>query len=351
MLRRRLLLRLGVLVAMYIAGAVAAIALLQGLLRDLSHAGDAPRPAEAAARELLDAAEALTPVLIAPAESPHADLERILAASARLREAFAGLDGAIPPGATARAACDRIAELIPGVAPEAAWFDERSIGSWRLFAPSFAARIAEEAEEVRAAVRAASSEELLGITRRLRTIIVVFALATLFALNVTIVLLLRTGEMIVRPVEALVRASRELAMERFEHRVEVDAPGEFAELARSYNQLAEQLSLNEAKKMETLQQLAVTLNHELNNAIGIIELQLSSLQRRAAGDHALADRLTQIRENLRRITTTVASLKDVRRIVLTDYAPGLKMLDLEKSTLGVDGGEGGATGSVGEARG
>jgi signal transduction histidine kinase len=336
---------------MYIAGAVASIALLQGLLRDLSRAGDATRPAESAARELVDAAEALAPVFVEPAETPRGDLERILAASARLRVAFAGLDDAIPPGGTARSACDRIAELLPGVAPEAAWFDERSIDSWRLFAPSMAVRIAEEAEEVRVAVRAASSEELLGITRRLRTIIVVFALATLFALNVTIVLLLRTGEMIVRPVEALVHASRELAMERFDHRVEVDASGEFAELARSYNQLAEQLALNEAKKMETLQQLAVTLNHELNNAIGIIELQLSSLQRRAAGDHALADRLTQIRENLRRITATVASLKDVRRIVLTDYAPGLKMLDLEKSTLGVGEGEAGASGSVGGARG
>jgi len=39
----------------------------------------------------------------------------------------------------------------------------------------------------------------------------------------------------------------------------------------------------------------------------------------------------QIRESLARMTATLERLKHVRRIVLTDYAEGTKMLDLEKS--------------------
>jgi signal transduction histidine kinase len=83
--------------------------------------------------------------------------------------------------------------------------------------------------------------------------------------------------------------------------------------------------------METLRQLGVTLNHDLNNALAIIELQLGLMARRAGGDPTLRDHLGQIRRCLGRMTDTVASLKHIRRIVLTDYIPGQKMLDLARS--------------------
>jgi pyruvate-formate lyase-activating enzyme len=41
--------------------------------------------------------------------------------------------------------------------------------------------------------------------------------------------------------------------------------------------------------------------------------------------------LREIHESLSRMTRTVQALKNVRRIVLTDYVAGVKMLDLEQS--------------------
>jgi signal transduction histidine kinase len=75
----------------------------------------------------------------------------------------------------------------------------------------------------------------------------------------------------------------------------------------------------------------LTLNHELNNAMAIIELQLELLGRSARGAAAQEKYLRQIRECLERMTRTLQSLQRIRRIVLMDYAAGVKMLDLQRS--------------------
>jgi signal transduction histidine kinase len=94
------------------------------------------------------------------------------------------------------------------------------------------------------------------------------------------------------------------------------------------------LQANEQRKIEMLGQVSVAMNHELNNVASIIELQLRLLarQQKAADSPAMEKPLREIHQSLKRITGTVQSLKNVRRIVLTEYLPGTKMLDLEKST-------------------
>jgi signal transduction histidine kinase len=169
------------------------------------------------------------------------------------------------------------------------------------------------------------------VSRDLRRLVVALTVAALVMANVAVFVLLRTGQIILRPVDALVQGSRELARERFEHRVHLPQTDEFGELAHAHNRLAEQLQANEARKTEVLQHLAVALNHELNNVMSVIELQLGLLDRRSGGDPAQAVHLRQIRDNLARMTRTVAALKSVRRIVLTDYGPGQKMIDLARS--------------------
>ena len=72
------------------------------------------------------------------------------------------------------------------------------------------------------------------------------------------------------------------------------------------------------------------MNHELNNAMATIELQLGMLGRRA-DDPQTERRLRTIAESLTRMKDTVQSLKNIRRIVLTDYGQGMKMLDLARS--------------------
>ncbi|USN99279.1 MAG: HAMP domain-containing protein [Phycisphaeraceae bacterium] len=332
MLRRQLLVRLGALVMVYILGAVVAIVLLQGVLQDLNHAG-----AESVASA--DAIDALESAVVASRDAlrddaPSGDAYRagILAAGARVRAAFEQVAVHAIATGTGTECFTRIRSMLPGIAPREEWLDEQGIASWREHAPAFADDLMNEISHLRQLNRGDSTVHQLDITRRLRNLIVGLTIAALVALNVTILLFLHTGEIIVRPVEALVAHSRELARERFDSRVETRGAAEFGELAASYNQLAEQLRLNEARKMETLKQLGVSLNHELNNVINIIELQLAYLDRQARGDEATKAKLEQIHENLHRITKTVAALKDVRRAVVTEYADGLLMLDLPRCT-------------------
>lgn len=165
---------------------------------------------------------------------------------------------------------------------------------------------------------------------RFRWVVLALAVVFLVVINVTVMLLLRMGQMVLRPVEKLVDASRRLGREEYDCRVEVGA-GEFGELAAAYNRLAQELQANERHKLETLGQAAVTLNHELNNASAIIKLQLQLLERQNNGNPAFARALRQIHESLARMTATLDRLKKVRRIVLADYSADTKMLDLDKS--------------------
>jgi two-component system, OmpR family, sensor histidine kinase BaeS len=169
------------------------------------------------------------------------------------------------------------------------------------------------------------------LSTRFQWLVLALAMVFLVVINVAVVVLLRMSANIVRPVERLVHATHELGQEHFDHRIQLDRRDEFEELARAYNDLAQRLQRNEERKIEVLQQVAVAINHELNNALAIIELQLSTISRRAAQCPGLEKCLHEIHESLEKVTQTTHSLQQVRRIVLTDYLPGTKMIDLEKS--------------------
>jgi len=181
-------------------------------------------------------------------------------------------------------------------------------------------------------VRDHARGEQTELTGRFRWIVIGLTVVFLIVINVSFVVLLRMATMVVEPVEKLVHASRQLALGRFDTRVEVDQDDEFDELARAYNQLAEQLEAAEQRRLEMIGQVALMLNHEVNNATAIIELQLNLLTRRSSGDPAQEKCLRQIHDSLTRMTDTVEALKHVRRVVLTDYVTGVKMLDLARST-------------------
>ena len=173
--------------------------------------------------------------------------------------------------------------------------------------------------------------ELLALTTHLRWVVLTLAVLFIFVINFAVVALLRMTGLVLRPLEKLLAATRHLAHERFDYRVDVNQHDEFDELGRAYNQMAEQLENNEQRKLEMLGQVALALNHELNNAAAIIEMQLKLLGRQTEGNCAAERYARQIHESLSRMTSSVESLKHVRRIVLTDYVAGVKMLDLEKS--------------------
>lgn len=318
MLRRKLLARLGVLVLCFVSGAIISIALLQGVLSDLNQLGTEAVALTSGVQDMGDLVVTLSGESAGPTRAETiAQIETIhknLGAHHVVHENEPGYEPYKAVGV-------ELAILTAGAENE----------------PSAMGALSRSIVELRNAARDFVAAEQVRVTRNLRVLIIVLTAAALIMVNVSVVLLLRTGTMILRPVSALLEGSRLLAAERFDHRVSVNQDDEFAELAHAYNALAEQLQANEQRKVETLQQLAITLNHELNNVINVIELQLRYFDRQAGADQALARRLLQIRENLAKIAETVASLKDVRRIVVTDYIPGLKMLDLSKCTGGDEG--------------
>jgi signal transduction histidine kinase len=170
-----------------------------------------------------------------------------------------------------------------------------------------------------------------GVAEKFRWMVLGLGVAFLLVINIAVAVLLRAATMVLRPVDQLIEGSRRLAQEEFDYRVCVQGADEFGELAGGFNALAQRLQENEKRRMEMLGQIALTLNHELNNALSVIELKLRPLSRQATGNTALENSLLQIHENLDRMARTVESLKHVRRIVLTDYVSGVKMLDLERS--------------------
>lgn len=175
------------------------------------------------------------------------------------------------------------------------------------------------------------ADALRPVVADFRNRVLALSLMFLVVMNVSFFVLLRTAGMVLRPIDALIDATRHLGREHFDYRVQIEQADEFGELARAYNGLAAQLQANEQRKLETLGQVALTLNHELNNAMATIELQLQLLRRQPALGPAAEKYARQIHGSLDRIHGTLESLKHVRRIVLTDYVSGVKMLDLERS--------------------
>jgi two-component system sensor histidine kinase MtrB len=170
----------------------------------------------------------------------------------------------------------------------------------------------------------------------LRSIVIGLTIVFLVLIHVSAFILMRMAAAIVRPMDMLTAATNELAAGHFDHRIDLTGPDEFAQLAGAFNDLASKLQEQEQRKMELLSQAALTLNHELNNCISIIQLQLRLVSRDMSSQPQMEQHLCQIRGSLERMTSTVRSLKQIRRIVLTDYIAGMKMLDLEKSVQSDD---------------
>jgi signal transduction histidine kinase len=341
MLRRKLFVRLGLLVGVLLASAVGAIWLLQGVLADLDRVN-----ADAAA--LVDGTQELSSALTMVEAGLYEDLQggdgpgrgELKDAIAQARAAYAALgehEITRGPGAAAGEYA-RVGSLLAEVLPaaESAAGGAQDPGAGRALGRSVALR-----REMLGLVRAARgyvTGERGEVVSRLRVMVIGMSLAALVIVNLAVLVLFRTAEMVLKPVGALVDASRELGRERFEYRVKLDQDDEFGELGRAYNSLAEQLAANEQRKMDTLRQTAVMLNHELNNVLAIVAMQLALADRQAGANALLKQHLQQVSESLSRVAQTVQALGRVQRIVLTDYLPGQKMLDLSRSVLTEDSG-------------
>ena len=336
MLRRKLVIILGSLVGLLLVTAISAIWMLQGILRDLHHL-------DAEAWQVIDVGnEMSTSISLVEIElyqlelgrQRHLDrlielVESMMPQVDRVGQSYVmHLPENAPLLENIRVALPRFRDDVGrlGTAQDAQWAAQR-----RADAHAAALSMRQDIMALNQKTRAHGAAEQRDMIGRFRALVLGLSLVFLMVINISILALLRMASLVLRPVEKLVEATRELGNERFDYRVELDQHDEFDELARAYNSLAAQLQVNEQRKLEMMGQVALTLNHELNNAISIIGLQLQLLSRQAGGNPKLETCARQIHESLARMTHTVDLLKRVRRIVLTDYVRGVKMLDLERS--------------------
>lgn len=323
MLRRKLLIRVGLLVACFVVGAAVAVYLLQDAIPEIDRINhdavvlvDGMHDLDEAIAEIENARDGRSPSVPLDAALPGDRLNAAMAAIGA-HEAIKIKDSA---QARAYAALSELlpAFVEPGNTDAAAQRENR-------------ARVHELLRELAKSARGFVAAEQKDFHGYFRWLVLGLTLSALVMVNVAVFVLLRTAMVVLKPVGQLVEGSRELAAERFDHRVSVAPGDEFGELATAYNRLAEQLQANEERKAETLRQLAVTLNHDLNNAMATIEMQLSLVGRQSGGNPNLERYCREIQTTLSRMSKTVASLKHIRRVVLTDYVDGQKMVDLERS--------------------
>ena len=98
---------------------------------------------------------------------------------------------------------------------------------------------------------------------------------------------------------------------------------------------AQQQKIIEMGKMQTFAQMAVSINHEINNpltsVLGNIEL---ILMMNHGLDEKTKKRLVTIRQEASRISDIVEKLGNAKKVVTSDYLGryGEKMIDIEKSS-------------------
>jgi methyl-accepting chemotaxis protein len=336
MLRRKLLLTLGSLVLLLVVVTAVAVWMLQQVLRDLDHVQNHAAVLVADVGELGQTVTQVEVELYELELGKERHLDGLVEGVERLRSLVDRLgEHYVIQGEPNRPRYDRIRALLPQFESQVgslATTRDKGLAEYHTReALKVSVAVRREALALGEAARAHAKEESDSLVSRFRWLVLGLSIAFLLVIDVAVLVLWRTADMILRPVDRLIVATRELAEEHFDHRVALDRKDEFDQLGRAYNSLAEQLQARETHKVEVLGQMARTLNHELNNAIAIIELQLTLIQENADGREGTGKCLRQIRENLERMTRTVQSLKHIRRIVLTEYPGGQKMLDLERS--------------------
>lgn len=330
MLRRKLLLRIGLLVGGFVIGAIIAVVLLQRVVTEVDRVSD---EAELLAGGILEINTSLAAIEASwlPTPSPARDAANRDQGVRRLQDTVQQLGAsalAADPASRTPAALEDVIRKVEALAAANA---AATTGAGREEALLASLAVREAVLTFHRATGKRLAEERRHLAHSFRALVFGLTVAALVMVNVSVIVLLRMAQMILRPVDELVAATRDLTSDKFDRRIAISTDDEFSELASAYNKLGEHLNASEQRRMETLRQVAIAINHDLNNAISVIELQLRLVGRGALGDPVLHERLGRIQESLARAASVVRGLTQVRRIVLTEYMPGQLMLDLPRS--------------------
>jgi len=338
MLRRKLLIVLAILTVLMLTTAISSVLLIQSVLSDMEHINAIALTDTAATRRVTQTVETIAQELHDGNPDQQREINPFDQAMSQLNDELGELNELQALNGTTQHAQDhptKLQEAYYDLETATIAFNARGDEptNQRLDQPTQALnqmrqQILNHAELTFDQMKTAH----IQATKRLRSTAITLAVIFVLLINISIILLLRVSSTILQPIDRLLEASRHLANEDYDYQIHIKRNDEFDDLAKAFNAMGKQLGANEKMKIETLHQVARTLNHELNNAIEIIELQLKMVTRSPNYDQRSNQPLERVHESLNHINETVATLTQVRRVVLTDYIKGVKMFDLKRST-------------------
>ncbi len=287
MLRKKLMLTLGVLVAVLLGAAVTAAVLLQDVLNDMSHINDVAIYTTNTTSALSTRITFIEVELNELRLLRKTHLDNLIIETEALRTKVEALGEIYLMREEGREEYARLREALPGFLDEVGALATTQDPELSI-AHADAALVASIAvrKEIAALVGIAqrhAGEEQQTVTRKFRRTLLGVLVVFVAVINIATLLLFRAAGMVLKPIDDLVEASRRLASQEFSHRVELQGNDEFDELGQAHNRLAAELQQMEARKLEALQQMGRTLSHELNNAMAIISLQVELAERTSGG--------------------------------------------------------------------
>jgi len=165
--------------------------------------------------------------------------------------------------------------------------------------------------------------------RRSQIAIVVLAVSVIILLSLIIGFLVRWW--IDRPVQDLLKATREVSGGNLNYRVEVKREDELGMLAKSFNSMTDNLAearlqLFQSDKLASLGRLAAGVAHEINNPLTAVLTNSSYLLKRSEGQSEISDDLQVIVSETIRCREIVKSLLDFAR----QTVPKKRMADINE---------------------
>ena len=182
-----------------------------------------------------------------------------------------------------------------------------------------------------------SIRELVDLEKHIRAVALAVAAAGIL---LGVALSGWTAARVTQPVEQLAAASRQVAAGNWNARVEVHSKDELGELARTFNQMTEQLvgqrdRLVQTERVAAWRELARRLAHELKNPLFPLQITVENLLRAREVDPSEFDEV--FRESSR---TLLAELANMKTIIgrFSDFAkmpaPQLQTVDINEEVRG-----------------
>ncbi|MHC5009106.1 MAG: HAMP domain-containing protein [Planctomycetota bacterium] len=233
MLRRKLLLVLGSLIVLLLVSALSAILLLHDVLRDLTYACNAAVTAAAQTRLAEQSIAGVEAELTRLQQEPGSRPEPAIEAVTTLEQHIEGLvgNGTLPEEAADRynGLRQQLPDLDEHLETYSAASDPALKNEALTLALSTATALRADISELNRLTYENSAREHEQLIRKFRGAAIVLGIGFLVLLNASIIVVLRTAIMVLKPVNALVEASRRLGREEFDHRVIVDRTDEFGD--------------------------------------------------------------------------------------------------------------------------